>query len=497
MYRWKALNGRQLTLLRHIAAGEDPGAQDPGMRRTTYALRDRGLVTVSRRGGGWRAQVTEAGRFYLEHGHHPEHPTLGATLADESTTPVAVATSRGRGSKTRSATVGESKRTTTHKKPPAPYKDRSLPAARRAQAAKLVERLVAERQVVISKPDEDEITEWRRVIDFAKRHGLTPSGKRIEKHQLWNAGRHLQISLVDGPHANSERTSLEDIPRVPVPAQLRSPHHVVAALRDSERRLLMPPALRRRALLLLQGLAAEAERRKYKVRKPSVSDSDHRSAHYYNGRYFPASCREGALEIVINGFTYTVTVKKEFPQSADPDRSQQLALDIGYSRSKRRHQWGDRKRSKLEDVLGLALRELETRAVEDRQQQLDEKQAKEERRIRWEAAMASAKEKAAQAHFGTILREQAKQWQEAHKLRQYCDALERRLNGAEREGDLNVESVGAWLRWARDYAETLDPLTELPTMPSGLVFEPDDLKPYLNGWSPYGPEAHTSTWGSF
>lgn len=495
MHRWATLNDRQLTLLRRIAAGEDPGAQDPGMRRSTYALRDRGLAAVSRQGGGWRAQATEAGRFYLERGYHPEHPTLGVTLVDASKAPVAVATSGGRASKP-SATAGEGKQTTTRKKPSAPYRDRPILLARRVQATKLVERLVAERHVVISQPDEDEITEWRRVIDFAKRHGLAPPNKRIEKQRLWNAGRDLQISLVDGAHANSGRTSLEDIPRVPVPAQLRSPHPVVAALRDSERRLLMPPALRRRALLLLQGLAAEAERRKYKVRQPSVPDSDQRSAHYYNGRYFPASCREGALEIVITGFTYTVTVKKEFPQSADPDRSQQLALDLGYGRSKRRHQWGDRKRSKLEDVLGVVLRELETRAVEDRQRQLDEKRAKEERRIRWEAAMDSAKEKAAQAHFGAILREQAKQWREAHALRQYCDALKRRLNVAAGE-DPDVESARAWLRWARDYAETLDPLTQLPTMPSGLEFEPEDLKPYLTGWSPYGPEAHTSTWGSF
>ncbi|MFD5738586.1 hypothetical protein ACFXJM_11555 [Streptomyces massasporeus] len=495
MYRWTALNDRQLTLLRDIAAGKDPGAQDPGMRRSTYALRDRGLVTVSRRGGGWRAEVTEAGRFYLQHGHHPEHPAHGRTAAGESKAPVTVAKGRVRGSTT-TATARGSKPATTHKKQPKPYSERPIPVARRAKATKLVERLVAERHVVISEPDEDEITEWRRVIDFAKRHKLAPAGKRIEKQRLWNAGRDLQISLVDGPHANSGRRSPEENPRVSVPAQLRSPHHAVAALRDSERRLLMPPSLRRRALLLLQGLAAEAERRGYKVREQRVPERDHRSAHYYNGRYFPASCREGVLEIVIDGFTSCVTIKQEFPQSADPDRSQQLALDIGYSRSKRQHHWGDRKRSKLEDVLGIVLRELETRAVEEQQRKLDEERAKEERRIRWEAAMATAREKAAQARFATILREQARQWQDAHALRQYCDALERRINVAADE-DVDVESARVWLRWARDYAETLDPLTQLPTMPSGLAFEPEDLKPHLNGWSPYGPEAHASAWSTF
>jgi|SRR5690606_29720716 len=106
MYRWTALNDRQLTLLRKLAAGDDPGAQDQGMRRSTYALRDRGLVTVSRRGGGWRAEVTEAGRFYLQHGHHPEHPVRGRTAAGESKAPVTVATGGVRGSTTTAAGQG-------------------------------------------------------------------------------------------------------------------------------------------------------------------------------------------------------------------------------------------------------------------------------------------------------------------------------------------------------------------------------------------------------
>lgn len=403
MRRWETLNERQLTLLKKVAEGEDPGAQDPGMRRSAYALRDRGLVTVSRRRGEWQAQVTEAGTFYLERGHHPDHPTRGSAVADGSTAQATVATGKGCGSKTAATTTGESKRTTTRTKPRTPYSERPIPVARRAQATKLVERLVAEGSVVISEPDETENTEWRRVIDFAKRNSLVPPGKRIEKQRQW-AGRDLQISLVDGPHGNSGRGSLEDNPRVPVPVQLRSPHRVVATLRDRDRQMLMPASLRRRALLLFQGLAEEAERRGYKVREHGDSGRDRRPPHIYNGGYFPASCREGVIEIVIDGFTSSVTIKQECPQSADPDRSQRLALDIGYSRSRRQHQWGDRKRWKLEDILGVVLRELETRAVEQRQRKLDEEREKEQRRVRWEAAMETAKEQAAQAHYGHVLR---------------------------------------------------------------------------------------------
>jgi hypothetical protein len=39
-----------------------------------YSLRDRGLVETPRREGIWTAALTVAGRFYLEHGHHPDDP---------------------------------------------------------------------------------------------------------------------------------------------------------------------------------------------------------------------------------------------------------------------------------------------------------------------------------------------------------------------------------------------------------------------------------------
>lgn len=100
-------------------------------------------------------------------------------------------------------------------------------------------------------------------------------------------------------------------------------------------------------------------------------------------------------------------------------------------------------------------------------------------------------------HYGSILREQAGAWREANALRQYCDALERRCDATVGEEGADVESARAWLRWARDFAEAIDPLGELPPMPSEPELTPDDLKPYLGRWSPHGPEAHRSPWASF
>lgn len=71
MRRWDPLNDRQLQPLRRIAALEDLSGPEHGpLCLSGDALRDRGLVTISRRGGTWAATITPAGESYLRHGHH-------------------------------------------------------------------------------------------------------------------------------------------------------------------------------------------------------------------------------------------------------------------------------------------------------------------------------------------------------------------------------------------------------------------------------------------
>src|SRR5262249_3048231 len=52
------------------------GSEHGHLRHTANALRDRGLITISKRGGVWRAEMTKDGRFYLDHGHHPDDPRV-------------------------------------------------------------------------------------------------------------------------------------------------------------------------------------------------------------------------------------------------------------------------------------------------------------------------------------------------------------------------------------------------------------------------------------
>lgn len=75
----RAVNDLQVKVLRWIAddcpADEAP-TRDFTYKTSAYALQRRGLATVDRRDGQWRAKITDAGRHYLEHGTYPSGGTL-------------------------------------------------------------------------------------------------------------------------------------------------------------------------------------------------------------------------------------------------------------------------------------------------------------------------------------------------------------------------------------------------------------------------------------
>ena len=70
--RYQPLSARQVEILRWVADGCPDGVwKDFTYKHTAYALAERGLVTVDRRRDSWSAQITAAGRHYLQHGTYP------------------------------------------------------------------------------------------------------------------------------------------------------------------------------------------------------------------------------------------------------------------------------------------------------------------------------------------------------------------------------------------------------------------------------------------
>ncbi len=491
MRRWDPLNDRQLTVLTRLAGHEDlSGPDDVRARHSGSALRDRGLITISRRGGAWSAELTPAGHYYLEHGHHPDHPDSVDSSAmttqprlQEHPQPTAKSAAR------RAGTPGTSTPPTPRKRRPT---NEAITNRRRAAALKLITDLVENGPVEILRPTAEQTAEWRKIVDFAKRHNLVPKGKRIEKMRHWD-GLKVEIKLLSGSHPNSRGSADHTLPPVPIPNQLRNLHPVLTKLRDDKGRLIMPDWLRRRALLLFHALVLEAGRRGYEIRESPVD----LRYQYQHDRYYPRPPgspkyfrREGEVKIVIDGFTYTVSIRQEAPESAKPERWQALVLQLPYT-ADGRWRWADRKRTKLEDILPTALHELERQAAADRRKRIDEERAKAERKVRWEAAMAEARRKATEDHYATALSTELKGWTEAADIRRYSEALAARIAAA--AGDQTVTRdelmvAKEWLSWIRAYAQRRDPLCGLPVKPPEPTVRDEDLGPFLNGWSPLGPD---------
>ncbi|MGQ4617840.1 hypothetical protein [Nocardia sp. R7R-8] len=204
-----------LDVLRVIAAGDCFDDAGSVMKVSARALEARGLVTITRR-GGWSAEVTDAGRFYLEHGHHPDRP------ADDG--PSGAAAARVRVRKPKQALPEQKRR-------------RSAPAAtarvaedRRAAAAKLVADLVGGGRFVVEQPSDESVAEWRKVVDFAKRHDMVPAGHTLVRRRTYLGA--LEIVLVAGTHPNSNPAKSDPAHRVLVPERVDELHPLLVGLSD-------------------------------------------------------------------------------------------------------------------------------------------------------------------------------------------------------------------------------------------------------------------------
>ncbi|MBQ1076065.1 hypothetical protein KBX06_23315 [Micromonospora sp. C31] len=192
MQKWDPLKEHQLLLLRRIGDGDDlSGPDGVDQRLSARALQNRRLVDVSRRGGVWRAQITDAGRFYLDNGIHPDR-LLGGAAAPRQRARMVNAAKRGESASARWEAGGAVTAAGSAGTPA---------AAMVEQARQLVERLQAEGGTVrVESPDSEERARWRRVIHAAKQHGLVPAGFHL-KHTGRAAGDLIiRLSNDDDPN---------------------------------------------------------------------------------------------------------------------------------------------------------------------------------------------------------------------------------------------------------------------------------------------------------
>jgi hypothetical protein len=338
---------------------------------------------------------------------------------------------------------------------------------------------------------------WRQRAYAAQRQGKVPDGKHLS---VLRSNGEFEIALIDGATGNELGADA-----VPVPARLRN-YHAVA--KDFRNRTSLHEVSRKalpRVLRIVHALASEAERRRYGVACVRVQQDG-----YSRSEWKPT--RDGQLVFMIHGHELKVRVWErgvglrgpyeqqkrrwqedreqpvqlmrfvERPKAYDSRATGELNVEaLGWSDG-RQSSWGDRKRWTIEDRLPQLLRELETQAAEVEERRLAKEREDAERERQWEAAMGRARRRLVEDHRIEVLRSRVRAWNEADAIRAYCDAVEARHGTDAVSAD---PEVAEWLVFAREQAELAQ---RLPRMPAKPETTPEALKPYLGGWSPYGPQ---------
>jgi hypothetical protein len=427
---WDPLNARQLDTLRRIADGPSvDSSTHPGFSGSVYALRARGLVTTPRQGRGWRAEITDAGRFYLEHGYHPRRPVRALRPQRE--------------------------------------KDSSGAAQIAIAPGDLVGMIqTAGGSLTISDPAPEVRAAWRRAIHAARTSRehqaamLMYTGRDRGDLKIWLPS-HTPPATAPTPVATPP-VQPPKIPGVTVAGRLpAAPHPVVALVQDNPALVHVTRGLLPRVLVILQAIAGELRDRGYDLIVATR-----------RGRHCPV--------IDANGFLCELIIKEkcEYPRGTPPAApgswerrpstvpTGRLQLSLG------RHgrTWTDGKRSKLENRLGEVLAELDHRAAVYQARRARREREQAERRQQRDKEVAAARDAFTYAYRRDHLLAQHNAWRLADSLRQFCTAMDKAYIASE---PAPWQHAGRqWTTWLMHYADSIDPALWPETLAS-IPFDPE------------------------
>lgn len=390
----KPVNARQLEVLRWVADGCPEGVMaDASYKTTAVALRNRRLLKVSKR-GGWHAELTDDGRYYLEHSRYPDEP-------------------------------------------PKSVSPRTMRATRQ-------------------KPE------------------------RREKPP---------IDTSVSARGASETAEPSPAAAVRVPAALRNPHPVVAALRDDRRRLGLTASVRGRALRVLQALATEAERRGWSVREVKMRRNEY-GYHWLDSRnHLIVETGEASVGVRIlqqkDRSPHTPTGEEldrqqrwgSNPPKYDHTPNEYLRIEIDSRWNGRQHSWSEGVRGPIDRKLPAILDEIEYRHAEGQEHRLEALRVEEEREQRRLEAVERAKVLLRESHRAEVLAKQVADWRYACQLREYVEAMTERA-ASDPDSD-ERRAVLEWVEWARAHVETIDPLHGELRLPDDPHPSPEALSPFL------------------
>lgn len=434
---------------------------DTTYKTTAIALQNRRLATVTKKRGVWKAEATEAGRHFAEHGCYP----AGHWTSSSDTT------------RAKSATALSPARPTIPER-----------AERKVTALRPVDQMIAD---IVAAGGSLEVEDFHNYYDnlvsSAIRHGKVPEGKLLEIARGRSWPQKL-LQLVDKPAwMNAVLESIE------VSDKLIKPHSAIVALRaDKGHRLRFKGDVRQRALRLLDAIAKSASGRGWEVTCPAWMRDDHHPSD---------------LAVSITGHTYGLQVSENddkvpheptakelrdferwgYPRIPTYDKvpSGRLTIAVNGGVPVRQSTFSDTKTINLADRLPVVVQELELRAAADEQRRLEREQQEAERRRRWEQVRGEAVVALREHKRAASLAEQAAQWHQSQLLGDYIAAMQQRI--ASLEGDEQA-AAREWVEWAKDHHQRSNPLNQRLALPADPDPSPEAIKPYMRGLSPYGPD---------
>ncbi|WP_298868476.1 hypothetical protein [uncultured Microbacterium sp.] len=440
------LNQKQVDVLTWVGAGCPTDVYTEGWehRIIARALERRGLVSVGGRGPTWVATITTAGRAWLE-----SPPAPGEVIPEDS------------------------------------------------EADRLIAEVIEAGGSIRLSASEYEARPWDKLVRLAVRSAKRPHGKQ------------LVIERVGGWYSNEREIwfgeRFEDYVTatpVPVPQRVGKYHPVVKKYLGNKNAHYVSAEHLTRAGHILQAIATEAERRGMKV-----VDSD--KAKKNQGQ--PPFKREAKhLWLATTLGEYSIMIK-EIPGSGGAKRNYYTDYPKGTPRWIRARQTEFISTGKLELILdgprtqykGEHFRDARSKTVEVKLPEvfalLDkyvleaewaerERQRKEaERQVQWEAAMAKAKldyaRHARWEHFKNLA-------EGSDALRGYRVFLESAQNAVAALPTEARVAATDYLEEMHSIIDELDPIASpsliVPVVPDPT---PEQLKPFLGAWSPYGAKS--------
>jgi hypothetical protein len=435
------LNAKQVAVLTWIRNGCPYGTYPQGYehRIVARALEHRGLIKISGRGANWKAVITAEGAAWLD------------------APPVEVAPSESEA-------------------------DRLIAA-------------VLEAGGTLQMPEGRESEQrYQRLVNASLASPNRPRGKKLETRPTGTWGR--------GPREIFFADHFDDLVNarpVPVPDHVGKYHPAVKAfLKDSNWQYVTKEHITR-AARILQAVASEA-----KVRGIEVLDSATSSQR----PSFPS--RRGHLNLRIGDEVYSIEVREiagkggaKFDGMTWQQRQRlpswidrrgwtfissgklELILEGRMAPYGGQH-FRDAKSLTVEDKLPEVFRTLEIYQLRIEAAEAQKQRAADERRQRWEVAIEQGKlayfEHARWEHF----KERSREWQALGQHRHFLAASLAALDGLTPEQRSTADD---YLHDMERVVNEIDPLrTPATLVPTIADPTPDQLKPFIGAWNPYGPD---------